>query len=42
MQKGDIVLEYVSTKNQLANIFTKHLERNQFTKIKIELGVIKI
>lgn len=42
IQKEDIYLEYVPTKNQLADILTKPLEKNQFTKIRTELGIMKI
>ena len=33
-QKGDITLEFVSTKDQLANIFTKPLSEEQFVDIR--------
>ena len=41
-KNGDIILDYVPTKNQLDDILTKPLEKNQFTKIRIELGIIEI
>ena len=41
-QKGDITLEFVSTKDQLANIFTKHLSEEQFVDIRRQLGVISL
>ena len=33
-QKDDITLEFVSTKDQLASIFTKPLSKEQFVDIK--------
>ena len=33
-QNGDITLEFVSTKNQLADIFTKPLSEEQFFDIR--------
>ena len=41
-QKGDITLEFVSTKYQLANIFTKHLSEEQFVDIRRQLRVISL
>ena len=41
-QKGDITLEFVSTKDQLANIFTKPLSKEQFVDIRRQLGVISL
>ena len=40
-QKGDIALEFISTEKQLANIFTKPLGEEQFSKIRHELRMIK-
>nr|CAN65058.1 hypothetical protein VITISV_008902 [Vitis vinifera] len=37
-QKGDITLEFVSTKDQLADIFTKPLNEEQFVDIRRQLG----
>ena len=34
VQKGDITLEFVSTKDQLADIFTKPLSEEQFVDIR--------
>ena len=42
MLKGDVALEYVNTKEQLADIFTKPLDREQFSKIRGELGLMEI
>ena len=41
-QKGDITLEFVSTKYQLADIFTKHLSEEKFVDIRRQLGVISL
>ena len=41
-QKGDIILEFVSTKYQLADIFTKPLSEEQFVDIRRQLGVISL
>ena len=40
--KNDIKLEYISTKEQLADIFTKPLDETQFIKIRRDLGISKI
>ena len=40
--KGDICIENVDTLNQLAHIFTKPLNENQFCKIRRELGMIDV
>ena len=37
--RGDICIEHVDTFNQLADIFTKPLNEDQFCKIRRELGV---
>ena len=39
-QKGDIILEFVSTKYQFADIFTKPLSEEQFVNIRRQLDVI--
>ena len=39
-QKGEITLEFVSTKDQLADIFTKPLSEEKFVDIRRQLGVI--
>ena len=41
-QNGDIILEFVSTKDQLADIFTKPLSEKQFVDIRRQLGVISL
>ena len=42
VQKGDYVLEFVDTKNQLADIFTKPLPKETFFAIRRELGLLDI
>ena len=39
-QKGDIEIAYVSTHNQLADIFTKPLDEKTFSKLRNELNVL--
>ena len=39
VQKGDYVLEFIDTKNQLANIFTKPLPKETFFSIRRDLGL---
>ena len=41
-QKGDITLEFVNTKDQLAYIFIKPLSEEQFVDIRRQLGVISL
>ena len=41
-QKGDITLEFMSTKDQLVDIFTKPLSEKQFVDIRRQLGVISL
>ena len=41
-QKYDIILEFVNTKDQLADIFTKPLSEEQFVDIRRQLGVISL
>ena len=38
--KGDIDLSYVSTKDQLADIFTKPLDEARFRELRNELNII--
>ena len=40
VQKGDCTIEFVSTTNQLADIFTKPLPRDTFYNIRRELGIL--
>lgn len=42
VQKGEIILEFVSTKKQLVDIFTKPLNEEWFIKIRHELGMMKV
>jgi len=42
VQKGDCVLEFIDTKNQLANIFMKPLPKETFFAIRRELGLLDI
>jgi hypothetical protein len=39
-QKGDIEIAYVSTHNQLADIFTKPLDEKTFSKLRNEQNII--
>jgi hypothetical protein len=39
-QNGDIKIAYVSTHNQLADIFTKPLDEKTFNKLRNELNIL--
>jgi hypothetical protein len=39
-QKGDIKISYINTKDQLADIFTKPLVEQSFTKLRHELNIL--
>lgn len=39
-RQGDIEIAYVSTKEQLADIFTKPLDEKTFTKLRNELNIL--
>jgi hypothetical protein len=39
-QRGDIKIAYVSTKEQLVDIFTKPLDEKTFTKLRNELNIL--
>jgi hypothetical protein len=39
-QKGDVEIAYVSTHNQLANIFTKPLDEKTFSKPRNEINIL--
>ena len=41
-QKGDITLEFVSTKRQLVYIFTKPPSEEHFVDIRKQIGVISL
>jgi hypothetical protein len=38
--KGDIIISYVRTHEQLANIFTKPLDEKRFQELRSELNII--
>jgi hypothetical protein len=39
-QKGDTEIAYVSTQNQLVDIFTKPLDEKTFSKLRNELNIL--
>jgi hypothetical protein len=39
-QKGDMAIAYVSTHNQLVDIFTKPLDEKTFSKLRNELNIL--
>jgi hypothetical protein len=39
VEKGVIVMKFIDTERQLANIFTKPLDSSRFTSLRGELGV---
>jgi hypothetical protein len=39
-QRGDTEIAYVSTKEQLADIFTKPLDEKTFSKLRNELNIL--
>jgi hypothetical protein len=39
-QRGDIEIAYVSTKEQLPDIFTKPLDEKTFSKLRNELNIL--
>ena len=41
-QKGDIIVKFVSTKDQLPDIFIKPLSEEQYVDIRRQLGVISL
>ena len=40
VEKGNIIMEFCKTENQVADIFTKALGRELFKKNRLELGLI--
>ena len=40
VQKGDIVIKFIDTLHQLADIFTKPLDKDRFCTIRGELGMM--
>jgi len=41
VEKGFISINFCTTENQIADIFTKALSREQFERNRLELGLIK-
>ena len=41
-QKGDCIIEFVDSNNQLADIFTKPLPKDRFFQLRNELGVLDV
>jgi hypothetical protein len=39
-QRGDIEIAYINIKDQLADIFTKPLDKKSFTKLRHELNIL--
>jgi hypothetical protein len=39
VEKGDIVMKFIDTERQLADIFTKPLDSSRFASLQGELGV---
>ena len=42
MNKGNCMIEYVDTKHQLVDIFTKPLAKDRFYELKRDLGILEI
>jgi DNA-binding PadR family transcriptional regulator len=42
VERGDFEVGYVSTKEQVADIFTKPLSRELFTKFRTQLNILKL
>ena len=42
VQKGDCIIEFVDSNNQLADIFTKPLPKDRFFQLRNELGVLDV
>ena len=40
VQKGDCLIEFIDTENQLADIFTKPLARDRFFLLRNKLGIL--
>ena len=42
LEKGLINLEFINTENQIADIFTKPLNENNFIKLRRDLGIMSL
>lgn len=42
VEKGNIQLDYIPTKDQLADIFTKPLDLEAYSKIRRALGIYEL
>ena len=42
VEKGNIIMEFCRTEDQIADIFTKALNRVPFENLRLELGMIHI
>jgi len=42
VQKGDCEIQFVKPEHQLANLFTKPLDKDRFNKLRTELGILDI
>ena len=42
VQKGDVCIDYVKTDDQLADIFTKPLDKTRFCFLRSNLGMMNI
>ena len=42
VQRGDIILEFIPTNQQVTDIFTKPLSEEQFIKLRRDLGICKL
>ena len=40
VQKGDYEIQFVKTKNQFTDLFTKLLARDRFNKLRTKLGIL--
>ena len=42
VEKGDIELIHIDTKNQIADIFTKPLSTQQYLELRFKLGMLEL
>ena len=42
ISKGNCVIDYVDTKHQLADIFTKPLAKDRFYELRRDLGILEV